>query len=137
MRNAINTVVGAVLVFTAYYVVLLIVNLTSLPVPGPLVGLLLLVGVLFAFPQTERQVARAVTFPLKHMSLLFVPAVLGVSIYWSDIKANALAIAIAIIITTSFCLGLTAWLTQALLNTKSTHKTQLNNINKNEGGTND
>jgi holin-like protein len=53
------------------------------------------------------------------MSLLFIPAVLGVSIYWADIQSNALAIAIAIIVTTSISLGITAWFSQQLFNSKS------------------
>ena len=74
---------------------------------------------LFLFPQLEVHTARCVTCPLKHMSLLFIPAVLGVSIYWADIQSNALAIAIAIIVTTSISLGITAWFSQQLFNSKS------------------
>jgi holin-like protein len=73
---------------------------------------------LFCFPTLEHHVARAVTFPLKHLSLLFIPAVLGVTMYWGDIKTYALAIVIAIVVTTSFSLGFTAWLSQQLLNSK-------------------
>ena len=119
MRDVRNTVVGAVLVFAAYYLGLVIVNVSDLPIPGPLMGLFLLLAMLFVFPQLEVHTARFVTFPLKHMPLLFIPAVLGVSIYWADIQANALAIAIAIILTTSISLGVTAWFAQNLFNSKS------------------
>ena len=119
MRDVRNTIVGAVLVFAAYYLGLVIVNVSYLPIPGPLMGLFLLLAMLFVFPQLEVHTARFVTFPLKHMPLLFIPAVLGVSIYWADIQANALAIAIAIILTTSISLGVTAWFAQYLFNSKS------------------
>ena len=119
MRDVRNTIVGAVLVFAAYYLGLLIVNVSDLPIPGPLMGLFLLLAMLFVFPQLEVHTARFVTFPLKHMPLLFIPAVLGVSIYWADIQANALAIAIAIILTTSISLGVTAWFAQYLFKSKS------------------
>ncbi len=118
VRDARNALVGAILVFTAYYLGTAIVSLSGAPIPGPLMGLLLLLGLLLAFPQLEVHTARFVTFPLKHMSLLFVPAVLGVSIYWPDIQANGLAIVIAIVVTTSLSLGMTAWITQRLLNKK-------------------
>lgn len=110
--------VGAAAVFIAYYLGLLIVDAASLPIPGPLLGLFLLLMALFCFPTLEHHVAPAVTFPLKHMSLLFIPAVLGVTMYWGDIKTYALAIVIAIVVTTSFSLGFTAWLSQQLLNSK-------------------
>ncbi|CAB9492905.1 CidA/LrgA family protein [Alteromonas macleodii] len=118
MRNVSNAVVGAIVVFAAYYAGLFAVTMLALPIPGPLVGLCLLLGMLFTFPKLEVPTARFVTFPLKHMSLFFVPAVLGVSIYWDDIQANGLAIAIAIILTTSLSLGVTAWFAQKLFCSK-------------------
>lgn len=118
MRNVSNAVVGAIVVFAAYYAGLFAVTMLALPIPGPLVGLCLLLGVLFTFPNLEVATAKFVTFPLKHMSLFFVPAVLGVSIYWDDIEANAPAIAIAILLTTSLSLGVTAWFAQKLFCSK-------------------
>ncbi|WP_334048325.1 CidA/LrgA family protein [Alteromonas gracilis] len=118
MQNVKDTMVGAAAVFIAYYLGLLIVSAASLPIPGPLLGLFLLLVALLCFPTLEHHVARAVTLPLKHMSLLFIPAVLGVTMYWGDIKTYALAIVIAIVVTTSFSLGFTAWLSQKLLNSK-------------------
>lgn len=120
MQNVKDVFIGAASVFAAYYLGLLIVSATSLFIPGPLLGLFILLGALFCLPQLESCVARAVTVPLKHMSLLFVPAVLGVSAYWGDIKSNAWAILIAIVITTSFSLGITAWFSQRLFNSKKT-----------------
>ena len=119
MRDVRNMIVGAVLVFAAYYLGLVVVNVSALPIPGPLMGLFFLLAMLFLFPQLEVHTSRFVTFPLKHMSLLFIPAVLGVSIYWADIQSNALAIAIANIVTTSISLGITAWFSQQLFNGKS------------------
>ena len=118
MRNVSNAVVGAIVIFAAYYAGLFAVTMLALPIPGPLVGLCLLLGVLFTFPNLEVATAKFVTFPLKHMSLFFVPAVLGVSIYWDDIEANAPAIAIAILLTTSLSLGVTAWFAQKLFCSK-------------------
>ena len=57
------------------------------------------------FPQLE--VHTAPLLFLEAMSLLFIPAVRRI-IYWADIQSNALAIAIAIIVTTSISLGITA-----------------------------
>ena len=53
MRDVRNTIVGAILVFAAYYLGLFIVNVSELPIPGPLMGLFLLLATLFLFPQLE------------------------------------------------------------------------------------
>lgn len=118
MRDVSKALVGAIVVFAAYYLGLFAVSAMDLPIPGALVGLFLLLGMLLKFPKLEAPTARFVSFPLKHMSLFFVPAVLGVSIYWNDIQANALAIFIAIFVTTSFSLGFTAWFAQKLFSSK-------------------
>lgn len=130
VSNVRHAAVGALLVFAAYYLGLFVVNALALPIPGPLMGLLLLLGVLFIFPKLEVHTARFVSLPLKHMSLFFVPAVLGVSIYWSDIQTNALAIAIAIIATTSLSLGLTAWFSQKLFRSKKNKSSDTSQANE-------
>lgn len=130
VSNVRHAAVGALLVFAAYYLGLFVVNALALPIPGPLMGLLLLLGIFFIFPKLEVHTARFVSLPLKHMSLFFVPAVLGVSIYWSDIQANALAIAIAIIATTSLSLGLTAWFSQKLFRSKKNKSSDTSQANE-------
>jgi len=118
-NSAKNYVIGAALVFGAYYVGNLVTHTFALPIPGPLVGLLFLLSLLFIFPIFEHHVANFALTPLKHMSLLFVPAVLGVSLYWSEIQQNALAIVLAIVVTTSLCLGTTGWISQRLFSKKN------------------
>ena len=130
VSNVRHAAVGALLVFAAYYLGLFVVNALALPIPGPLMGLLLLLGGFFIFPKLEVHTARFVSLPLKHMSLFFVPAVLGVSIYWNDIQANALAIAIAIIATTSLSLGLTAWFSQKLFRSKKNKSSDTSQANE-------
>lgn len=118
-NSAKNYVIGAALVFGAYYAGNLVTHTFALPIPGPLIGLLFLLALLFIFPIVEHHVANFALTPLKHMSLLFVPAVLGVSLYWSDIQQNALAIVLAIVVTTSLCLGTTGWISQRLFSKKN------------------
>lgn len=130
-NGAKNYVMGAALVFSAYYVGNFVTHTFALPIPGPLIGLFFLLAVLFTFPILEHHLATFALTPLKHMSLLFVPAVLGVSLYWSDIQQNALAIGLAIVVTTSLCLGATGWISQLLFSRKSSmSETVINEVNK-------
>ncbi|BFT29382.1 hypothetical protein D210916BOD24_05580 [Alteromonas sp. D210916BOD_24] len=136
MRAGTNYVVGGILVFGAYYLGLYVTQLFDLPLPGPLAGLLFLLVFLFLFPLYERHVAAFATAPLKHMSLLFVPAVLSVTLYWSDIQQNSVALSIAIVVTTVLSLGVTAWLSQALFASKQSpvHPSTTDNAQDNKDG---
>lgn len=118
MRAIKNYVVGLVLVFVSYFVGEGITQLTSLPVPGALVGLLLLFALLLSFPYFEASVTSFASKPLAHMSLFFVPAVMGVTLYWQDISNNVVAITTAILVTTIVSLLITALIAQRLLSQK-------------------
>ena len=66
-------------------------------IPGPVSGLLLLLGYLVirrSVPPEVEIVASALT---QHLGLLFVPAAVGVVMYWPNLRANGLAIAVALV----------------------------------------
>ena len=110
-----NTFIGAFAILLAYYGGGFLSASLGLPIPGPLLGLVLLLSLLFAFPSIEMHTTLVAQPLLKHMSVLFVPAVLGVSVYWSDIEDNAVALVLAIGGTTILSLGLTAWVASKLM----------------------
>lgn len=97
------------MILLSYYCGMFLSHQLNLPIPGPLLGLVILLAALFFIPNLETP-ATLVALPfLKHMSVLFVPAVLGVSLYWNDIASNGVALFFAIVGTTALCLGLTGW----------------------------
>ncbi|MEQ3652783.1 CidA/LrgA family protein [uncultured Alteromonas sp.] len=118
-------ITGAILVLGCYYLGTWLSSSTGLPLPGALTGLLILLAVLFIAPKAEPLVARAASPLLSHMSVLFVPAVLGVSAYWKEIAENGWAIGIAIIITTCISLGISAKIAEKLLSSRHTHLSQV------------
>lgn len=75
----------------------LIVRLSGMPVPGPVLGMVLL-AVFFVMrgsvPENLQQVASVV---LRHLSLLFVPAGVGLMLHAARIEAEWLAIGAALI----------------------------------------
>lgn len=72
----------------------LVVRLTGLPVPGPVIGMVLLLGVLrLRRPAPDASVVRVANGLLAHLQLLFVPAGVGVIVYLAALRADALAIA--------------------------------------------
>jgi holin-like protein len=93
----------------------LIVRLLELPVPGPVVGLVLLFLVLLwrgAVPPALKETSLGL---LQHLSLLFIPAGVGVMEYFDLIRAEWLALVTTLIGSTLLTIVLTAALMQLLL----------------------
>ena len=79
----------------------------SLPLPGPVLGLvLLLVGLRFAL--VREPVAECAGFLLTHLSLLFVPVGVGVMTHLALLTQYGLRILIVIALSTWIGLGVTA-----------------------------
>jgi putative effector of murein hydrolase LrgA (UPF0299 family) len=86
---------------------------TGLPLPGPVVGMaVLFAGLLLGgIPKGLDQMADAL---LSHLSLLFVPAGVGVMLHARLIGAELLPIAGSVIISTMITIVVTAWTMQLL-----------------------
>jgi holin-like protein len=90
---------------------------TGLPVPGPVIGLVLCVLLLLARDQMGRRAPvelRDGTFEqtgrtlLSHLSLLFIPAGVGVVQRFDVLAGNALAITLSLLVSTVLGLAVTA-----------------------------
>ena len=91
-----------------------IVQLTGLPVPGPVVGMLLLFVTLAArggAPQWLRDTCNGL---LAHLSLLFVPAGVGVLLHFERLGAEWLPIVVALVASTVLTIAVTALVMRAL-----------------------
>ena len=81
----------------------------GLPVPGPVVGLALLLTVLVLRPTTITAIKPTVQGLLQHLSLLFVPAAVGVMQHLQRLGDEALAIGVALVVSTLVCMAVSAW----------------------------
>ena len=96
-----------------------IVIAAGLPLPGPVVGMaLLFVGLLIkgSIPAGLDRMGDAL---LSHLSLLFVPAGVGVMLHAELIGAELLPIAASVIISTMITIVVTAWIMQWLSSRES------------------
>jgi putative effector of murein hydrolase LrgA (UPF0299 family) len=84
------------------------VLLARLPVPGPVLGMLLLLAWLFWRGGVAESVARTADSLLGHLSLLFVPAGVGVLVHWERVRGQWEAIALALVLGTLITLAVTA-----------------------------
>lgn len=86
----------------------------GLPVPGPVAGMLLLLVSLLAWPRLHEVVETGANELLRHLSLLYVPAGVGVIAAAVGAKGQWLAIGASVVLSTWATMGVTALVLQAL-----------------------
>jgi len=92
-----------------------IVVATGLPLPGPVVGMaLLFIGLLIrgGVPKKLGQVAGSL---LDHLSLLFVPAGVGVMTHLSLLEREWWPISLSLVFSTLLTIAITAWVMNVLV----------------------
>jgi holin-like protein len=88
----------------------LIVLEWMLPIPGPVIGMLLLLATLLIKKPLAVQMQASTQQILSHLSLLFIPAGVGVMVHLPRLEQEWLAITLALLISTLFGLLITAWI---------------------------
>jgi putative effector of murein hydrolase LrgA (UPF0299 family) len=91
-----------------------LVFLFGLPVPGPVAGMLLLLAALVGLPRLLEVVEQGANELLRHLSLLFVPAGVGVIAAAGSGSGQWLAIAASVMVSTLATMAVTALVLQAL-----------------------
>lgn len=86
----------------------------GLPAPGPVVGLAALVVVALVSQRVRTLVEPAADALLRHLSLLFVPAGVGVLQHWPLIQARFAPLALVLVASTLVTLAVTALVFAAL-----------------------
>jgi holin-like protein len=92
-----------------------LVVVTGAPVPGPVIGMaLLFVGLVLrgGIPDGLGRVADGL---LAHLSLLFVPAGVGVMVHLAMLREELLAVTVALVVSTLLTLATTGLLMTALI----------------------
>jgi len=92
-----------------------VVRSLGLPVPGPVVGMVLLFATLQAKRAVPEPLAVAADGLLKHLSLLFVPAGVGVMLHFGRFADEWPAIVVAVAGSTLLAIAVTAVVMRALI----------------------
>ena len=90
----------------------------ALPFPGPVVGMVLLLGALRWAPLRE-PIAAAAEFLLAHLSLLFVPVGVGVITHLDVVSQYGLRLLVVVVVSTWIGMAVTALVLRALLRRES------------------
>ncbi len=92
-----------------------IARATSLPLPGPVIGLVLLLTMLALRNRApDPDLTTTSNWLLRHFGLLFVPAGVGVITQLDVLGDNAVALLVAIPVSTLLGLLVTGWVMQRL-----------------------
>ena len=79
-----------------------------LPIPGPVIGMALLLVALALRPTLLPRLKPTGSTLLTHLSLLFVPAGVGVMVHFQRLEQEGVAIVIAIVVSTLLAIAATA-----------------------------
>jgi holin-like protein len=80
----------------------------ALPVPGPVIGMVLLFGYLLIKKGAAQKLAPVSMELLKHLSLLFIPAGVGIMVHARRVADEWVPIAVALLASTIVSIAVTA-----------------------------
>jgi len=92
-----------------------LVHFFALPVPGPVVGLLLLFLSLWAKGSIPEGLHTTANTILQHLSLLFVPAGVGVMVHVARVSGEIVPILVAVLGSTALAIAAAAFTMQVLM----------------------
>ena len=94
----------------------ILVRLLGWPVPGPVIGMALLFFGLMVRGRVPPELEKTTSGLLRYLSLLFIPAGVGVVAHWRLISTALAPVIAAITVATLVTIGVTGWVTQSLRN---------------------
>jgi holin-like protein len=77
-------------------------------IPGPVVGLILLLAWLQVRKRVPPAVEQVAATLVQHLGLLFVPAAVGVVMFWPHLRANGLAVVAALVVSVVLTIAVSA-----------------------------
>lgn len=101
----------------------ILTRMTGMPIPGPVVGMILLFGFLLSRKSIPPALQTTSQTLLSHLSLLFVPAGVGIMKHYALIRQEWIQVTITLLLSTIITIAVTAFVTCFLLRRtgKATH----------------
>lgn len=83
-------------------------------IPGPVAGLVLLLAWFSLRRRIEADIDQVASVLVQHLGLLFVPAAVGVVMFWPQVREHALAVAAALVASVILTIAVAALALKAL-----------------------
>ncbi|MCX7552396.1 CidA/LrgA family protein [Marinicella sp. S1101] len=96
------------------------------PIPGSVVGMMLLFISLVLLPKPPAALVQSSKFLLRHLGLLFVPAGVGIMLLYDLVADEWLAMLVSMVLSTFVSLVFTAYLMQAMIPVDGTEESDGN-----------
>ncbi|MEQ6889063.1 CidA/LrgA family protein [Halomonas sp. CS7] len=92
-----------------------------LPIPGPVIGMVILLVALLVRGKVPSCLRLAGEGLLRYLTLLFVPAGVGLMVHFELIGADLWPIAVTLVVSTAATLTVTAWVLERLQRRNAAH----------------
>lgn len=122
----------SILLLSIYFVSEIISKLLNLPVPGSIIGMILLFVLLTSNIVKVEKVENLANFFLDHLAFFFIPASVGLMTSFTSLKESIFKIILLCILTTIIVISVTAIIVQFICNKKSIKEVEKNKISKKE-----
>ncbi len=99
---------GIAILFICQFIGEVLVRLLGIPVPGPVIGMVLMLALLLKLGRIPPGIRLASSGLLSHLALLYVPAGVGMMVHFRLIAADWLTIVVALIVSTLVAMGVSA-----------------------------
>lgn len=116
-----NILIGITILLSCQLIGEFLVMWFALPIPGPVLGMFLLLVILFIRDKPGDSLNSTTSALLSHLSLLFVPAGVGVMIHVHSLGEQWLPIISALIFSTTITLTLSAFFMSVLMKISGKH----------------
>ena len=120
----------SILLLFIYLVSEIISKLLNLPVPGSIIGMILLFVLLTSNIIKIEKVENLANFFLDHLAFFFIPASVGLMTSFASLKGSIFKIILLCILTTIIVISVTGLTVQFICNRKSIKEVKKNKINK-------
>lgn len=112
----------AIIIFGIYLLGVLITDITGVPIPGNVIGMLILFLLLYLKVIKVEQISTISNFFLEHLAFFFIPAGVGLISSFSVIKNIWLQLLIVCFVTTAITMICTGLVVQKIANKKEGDK---------------
>ena len=120
----------SILLLFIYLVSEIISKLLNLPVPGSIIGMILLFVLLTSNIIKVEKVENLANFFLDHLAFFFIPASVGLMTSFASLRSSIFKIILLCILTTIIVISVTGLTVQFICNRKSIKEVKKNKINK-------
>lgn len=119
----------ALIILCIYLLGEIISNLLGLPIPGNILGMIILFILLYTKVVKLEQISNVTNFLLNHLAFFFIPAGVGLMSSVGIIKATWLQLSIICVVSTIVIIGITGTIVQFVAERKESNENhKINNL---------